>query len=154
LFKKSLILLVGVLLCASSPLKTSSNFNLIFFGTDLVFAFGIDLVFSFGVDFIFGLSFLNKLKKSSLVFNDLNIERFCSLISLTISVSNNFKKFRPIETIETHYKSNKTVGTYPIDFSRTITADRNIGAILINDINSVLAGKVKCLLLFLDFYLY
>jgi hypothetical protein len=42
-------LLVGVLLCASSPLKTSSNFNLIFFGTDLVFAFGIDLVFSFGV---------------------------------------------------------------------------------------------------------
>jgi hypothetical protein len=63
-----------------SPLKTSSTFNLIFFGTDLVSAFGIGLVFSFGVDFIFGLSFLNKLKKSSLVFNDLNIERFCSLI--------------------------------------------------------------------------
>jgi hypothetical protein len=49
-------------------LKTSSNFNLIFFGTDLVFAFGIDLVFSFGVDFIFGLSFLNNVAIGLLIF--------------------------------------------------------------------------------------
>lgn len=75
--------------------------------------------------------FLNKANHSSML-----------RVFKKFEVSNNFKKIRPIETIETHYKSNKTVGTYPIDFSRTITADRNIGAILINDINSALAGKV------------
>jgi hypothetical protein len=41
-------------------------------------------------------------KKSSLVFNDLNIERFCSLISLTISTfSPKIKINNPIATIGT-----------------------------------------------------
>lgn len=47
-----------------------------------------------------------------------------------------------IETIETHYDSAHSKASFPVDFSRTLTADRNIYAIMINDINSQLQGKV------------
>jgi type IV secretory pathway VirB10-like protein len=47
-----------------------------------------------------------------------------------------------IETIETHYSSAHSKASFPVDFSRTLTADRNIYAIMINDINSQLQGKV------------
>ncbi len=47
-----------------------------------------------------------------------------------------------IETIETHYSSAHSKASFPIDFSRTLTADRNIYAIMINDLNSELQGKV------------
>lgn len=46
--------------------------------------------------------------------------------------------------IETHYSSKikKTNATYLVDFSRTITVDRHISAILINDLNSSLSAQV------------
>lgn len=47
-----------------------------------------------------------------------------------------------IETIETHYNSAHSKASFPVDFSRTLTADRNIYAIMINDLNSELQGKV------------
>lgn len=47
-----------------------------------------------------------------------------------------------IETIETHYDSAHSKASFPIDFSRTLTADRNIYALMINDLNSELQGKV------------
>jgi type IV secretory pathway VirB10-like protein len=47
-----------------------------------------------------------------------------------------------IETIETHYNSANSKASFPVDFSRTLTADRNIYAIMINDLNSQLQGKV------------
>lgn len=47
-----------------------------------------------------------------------------------------------IETIETHYSSAHSKASFPVDFSRTLTADRNIYAIMINDLNSELQGKV------------
>lgn len=46
------------------------------------------------------------------------------------------------EVKEIGYKADNTKASYPVDFSRTLTADRNINAILINEINSALAGKV------------
>lgn len=47
-----------------------------------------------------------------------------------------------IETIETHYNSAHSKASFPIDFSRTLTADRTIYALMINDIDSELQGKV------------
>ena len=49
------------------------------------------------------------------------------------------KKEAPINP---DYQSEHVSASYPVDFSRTLTADRNISALLINEIDSSLAGKV------------
>ena len=48
------------------------------------------------------------------------------------------------KAVKTGYKTlfKKSDATYPVDFRRTITVDRHISAILINDLNSSLAGQV------------
>lgn len=52
---------------------------------------------------------------------------------------------KKIADIKTGYKKlgiSKTEATYPVDLRRTLTADRRIEAILIEDINSTLPGKI------------
>ena len=44
----------------------------------------------------------------------------------------------------TEYGQNKTQASFPVDLSRVITADRNIPCILVESINSELAGKITC----------
>ena len=58
---------------------------------------------------------------------------------------NNNKNNKPDKTIKPNYNSlgiANTKASYPVDFSRTFTADRRISAILIEDIDSTLGGKV------------
>ncbi len=49
-----------------------------------------------------------------------------------------------LSNIDTHYNDDiqRADATYPVDFSRVLTLDRQIPAILINDINSSLSGRV------------
>lgn len=103
--------------------------------------------------------------KASFKFNDLfdnieigsqapinNVENFLNRANRS-SQTRTFRKYEDFElsettsnetiaSIETNYASANSKASYPIDFSRTLTADRNIYAIMINDIDSELQGKV------------
>lgn len=96
-------------------------------------------------DFSFNEVF-NK-NNSKKIIRHITTSQYLSLANKSTQVKT-FKKFDKKLNIEkskdvnTHYKSSNIKASYPVDFSRVLTADRNINAILVNDINSTLQGKV------------
>jgi type IV secretory pathway VirB10-like protein len=103
-------------------------------------------------DIQFDEIFKGKNFNDNTTINPTDIDKFLALANKSGEIktfktfdelNDSYKKNKTIKTtINPHYQSKNTRASYPIDFSRVLTADRNINAILVNDIDSSLGGKV------------
>ena len=97
---------------------------------------------------ISNLFYLDK-KTSQIKIDSVNINKHLQQANNSTEIKTYYKfnkntNNQDLSNIDTHYKDDiqRVDATYPVDFSRVLTVDRQIPAILINDINSSLSGRV------------